>query len=363
MQIDAHYYGTYAIARAAGLHPTCAEMIATCAQFVDDNVARVSIELRDGARIDAEATAHHALDTENLEDDDQRQVWVPFHFLPGNIGDSFTERLKCRKDSPIARELVDHHLERADRPYASALIGIAAHVYADTFSHYGFAGVSSRGNKVVNDTFEFSEDLDPRVRRYITEKAKRFKKRAGAQLLTNIKSWLGETASGSLGHGAVATYPDRPYLGWSFEYERPDAVEGKRSRRDNRVTFTEGFGRLHDMFRRFADRRRDLASNDGRAWDDIHAAVREVVAVQGPCERRVTAWQQAAQSGRVFGRGGEHIPVYRGLLWNDHWHELDGADHCRVVESVPIWRFYQAAAVHRTYVLRELLPRHGLIVA
>ena len=27
-----------------------------------------------------------------------------------------------------------------------------------------------------------------------------------------------------------------------------------------------------------------------------------------------------------------------------------------------IWRFYQAAAVHRTYVLRDLLPKHGLIV-
>ena len=28
----------------------------------------------------------------------------------------------------------------------------------------------------------------------------------------------GEEASGGLGHGAVATYPDRPYLVWSFDY-------------------------------------------------------------------------------------------------------------------------------------------------
>src|SRR5689334_17155548 len=155
MQIDSHYHATYAIARAAGLKPDVAQSVATCAEFVDDNVAQTSVELRDGSRVDVEATAHHTVDTENLEPADQRQVWVPFHFLPGNEGDSFTERLKCRKDSAIAREMVEHHLSLSDKPYAVALIGIAAHVYADTFSHYGFSGISSRGNRVVNGSFEF----------------------------------------------------------------------------------------------------------------------------------------------------------------------------------------------------------------
>jgi len=27
-----------------------------------------------------------------------------------------------------------------------------------------------------------------------------------------------------------------------------------------------------------------------------------------------------------------------------------------------VWRFYQATSLHRTYVLRDLLPKHGLIV-
>ena len=30
--------------------------------------------------------------------------------------------------------------------------------------------------------------------------------------------------------------------------------------------------------------------------------------------------------------------------------------------DLPIWRFYQAASIHRTYVIRDLLPKHGLIV-
>ena len=165
-------------------------------------------------------------------------MWVPFHFIPGNEGDSYTERLKCRMDSPIVRELRDHHLTYADRDFALHLLGITAHVYADTFSHYGFSGVSSRGNKVDNSSSRFHEEveeadgviapLSPQMRNYVTEKADRFFRDRGDHggLLTNVKSWLAEELSGALGHGSVATLPDRPYLVWSFDYERPDAVAG-----------------------------------------------------------------------------------------------------------------------------------------
>ena len=100
MQLDMHYHATYAMARAAGIEPNDAQIIATSAQFVDDNVARSHVTFRDGSRIDQEATAHHPIDLSNRDDRDQRRVWVPFHFIPGNEGDSYTERLKCRMDSP-----------------------------------------------------------------------------------------------------------------------------------------------------------------------------------------------------------------------------------------------------------------------
>ena len=38
MQIDMHFYGVYAMARAAGLDPVTAETIANASQFVDDAV-------------------------------------------------------------------------------------------------------------------------------------------------------------------------------------------------------------------------------------------------------------------------------------------------------------------------------------
>ena len=134
MQLDMHYYGTYAMARLAGLKPSVCKTIATASQFVDDNAAKSQIEFQDGGRIDAQATAHHVSDIiSNRDPADQRQVWVPFHFLPGNKGGEFSERLICRDDSTVAKEMVDHHLHFAKDNMGPFLIGIAAHVYADTF--------------------------------------------------------------------------------------------------------------------------------------------------------------------------------------------------------------------------------------
>lgn len=364
MQLDMHYYGTYAMARAAGLTGTAAKMIATCAQFVDDNIAKGHVEFKDGARIDAEATAHHAVDVENLLPRDQRRVWVPFHFLPGNQGESYTERLKCRMDSAVVRELCNHHLTLANAPYAPALMGIAAHVYADTFSHYGFSGVSSRGNKVDNDSFRFGPDLDPKIHDYITGKAaKFFRKKKGGELFTNIKSWIGEAFSGALGHGSVATYPDRPYLTWSFDYEREDAVHGRSCSRNNPETFLSGCRALHDIFRRFAEAGpSEIRSGDGRDFDAIAGRVASVLETQASKEGRTEAWRKAARTGAIFGADGEEIPDYEGYDWNDRWRALDASESGQDAFGEAVWLFYQAAALHRTYVLRDLLPRHGLIV-
>ena len=94
----------------------------------------------------------HTFDVANIDAEDQRKVWVPFHFIPGNEGDEYTERLVCRKNSDIAQEMVDHHVDLPDKRFYLPLIGITAHVYADTFSHYGFSGVSSRKNRIDSDS-------------------------------------------------------------------------------------------------------------------------------------------------------------------------------------------------------------------
>ena len=124
MQLDMHYYGTYCMARAAGIRAEDAHIIAYAAQFVDDNAEDDTFILKDGARVDVLATAHHWNQISNVNLENQRLVWVPFHFLPGNEGDEYTERLICRTDSGIAREMVDHSISLADRDFALELMGV-----------------------------------------------------------------------------------------------------------------------------------------------------------------------------------------------------------------------------------------------
>ena len=232
MQTDMHYYGTYAMARAAGLSEEDCYRVAYSAQFVDDNAAGECIEFDDGARIDTEATAHHPVDLKNVgqfDPEDQRKVWVPFHFLPGNVGAEYSERLRCVKDSPAAQEMIQNHADHVGKEFGLYLLGIAAHVYADTFSHYGFSGISSAVNKVHQDSIEL-RDIDAPIREYIEGKAVRFFEKEAARIDENpfkqlykfilrqfdlLQADLAELG-GALGHGPVATYPDRPFLTWQF---------------------------------------------------------------------------------------------------------------------------------------------------
>lgn len=370
MQLDMHYYGTYAMARAAGIKPDTAKIIATSAQFVDDNVASGAIEFENAARIDSEATAHHTLEVRNLDPHDQRRVWVPFHFLPGNVGTSYRDRLKCRKNSEPAKKMIEHHLVFSDREFAPELMGIGAHVYADTFSHYGFSGVSSRGNRIDNSTISIDERHGSNIKDYITKKAgKFFGKYADSLNLANIKAslmgGLAETASGALGHGAVATYPDRPYLEWRFQYEEDDAeAEGRWSRRNNLETFFEGCRALHGVFERFAQANGGkYGAGDGRQFSEIADAVKTILALEGEKNDRIKAWQDAAREGKILGaEAGESIPDYDGESWNSEWQSFNEQQNYDNAIKSRVWQFYRAAAIHRTYVLRDLLPSYGLVV-
>lgn len=360
MQLDMHYYGTYVMARAAGINADAAQIIAYAAQFVDDNADKDTINFEDAGRIDAQASAHHALNAKNLDLADQRQIWVPFHFIPGNKGKSFTERLICRKNSTISQEMCDHNLSHSDKDYALELLGITAHVYADTFAHYGFSGISSYENKIINNSIE-THHLKPEMKEYTLKKEKKFRKKYKIKrgIWKSIKSLFIEVVSGALGHGAVATYPDRPYLVWNFEYEEPKRTSGLR---ENPKTFLEGCEELHKMFRKFAKKNPKYAESSHTQFTNIKNEVERILLIQAPKKDRIQAWQDAVKSGVMYQRG-EAIPKYDENIWHKQRKSLDEEKNSKIALETNVYRFYQAASVHRNYVLRTLLPKHGLVVA
>lgn len=349
MQLDMHYYGTYALARAAGVRAEIAMEIARAAQWVDDSVT-VMTELQDAGYVDFRATAHGTslairdLDdtVQNINGADQRRVWVPFHFLPGNVGDTLAERLLCQKDGPVVRRMLEHHLTQAVRPGGVALVGIAAHVYADTFAHYGFSGISHELNKVRGASIALEVE-DPSVREYIRGKAQTFWQRisgAAAERLTE------------LGHGAVATYPDRPYLRWHFSYE-----DGRESSRDNQADYLLGCEGLYGFFDQLDGL---FKEGDGVGFGTIRAELCTLLAVEGDLEARIAAWQAAVQAGRLYpNTAASAIPDYDEDAFRQAAAKVDELRSANVADG-PLGDFMHAAQVHRTYVLGELLPGCGL---
>ncbi|MCP4344614.1 MAG: hypothetical protein GY795_03685 [Desulfobacterales bacterium] len=353
MQIDMHYYGTYTMARAAGLNKEASTIIATASQFVDDNAHKDSVEFDDGSRIDAEATAHHSVDIHNVMPDDQRRIWVPFHFLPGMKGSVYLERLACQKNSPIAQDMIKHSLWHSDAVFFLELMGVAAHVYADTFSHFGFSGVSSTYNAIINDSIELME-LETHVKEHLDKKTKSFSKKFNP--FDDIASWFAEKATGALGHGAVLTYPDRPYLKWSYVYEHTK----EKVVRNNQDTFLEYCEEIYKIFKEVADLKPEY-KEESVEFSDIRDTVKEILSVQAVKEDRIAKWRKNVIDGKLFESGGDDIPRYDG--WNDDFDRLDDMSNSEVALKSNVFRFFQAAAMHRTFVLRKLLPTHGLVVA
>jgi hypothetical protein len=365
MQYDMHYCGTYAMARAAGLTREAAQAVASAAQFVDDLAGtdilggKVNIVFEDAGSLVSRPTGHHPGHLKNLHRSDQRQVWVPFHFLPGGEGDSFTERLRCQKDSRIAREMVEHHAKRFHEPFGLELAGVTAHVYADTFAHYGFSGVSSRRNKISQDSIDLYVS-NPDVKQYIEEKAQNFWNGGGDTFWENIKASFAEVVSGALGHGAAATYPDRPFLTWTMYYEYPTA---ERLERHNQTTFLEGCEALHEMFSALVNERSQDRDRAPMPFADFRDEVKDILAHEADKAGRVARWETAMQNG-IFGPA-EEIPEYLGHEWNrklDELHDNPGPDSTAAL-PLPVYHFLQAASMHRNYVLRDLLPSHDLVVA
>lgn len=379
MQIDMHYYGTYCMARAAGMSRDSAQVAASCAQYVDDNVATRPVAFKDGARLARVPTAHHVADEiKNIQPDDQRNVWVPFHFLPGNEpganGNSeYEELLKCRKDSEPARFMIEHVVDRAAMdPLALERVGITAHVFADTFSHYGFAGVSSRNNKVAADSFQFP-GANPELVEFLNNKRQEFVKRFTDKVpllreaverpnwwtsfTAGVKSLFAEGVTGALGHGGVATYPDLPYLVWGFRYESSEAAQ-----RDNPASFLDACAALHDFFTQVLAQRTEFAGGPARPFADIRPAVDRILRLQGGSDARAEAWRKAARDGDLF-TAAEEIPPYLGDDWSKWLANADGKVSSEEALDHPACRFHLAANAHRSWVLHDMLPARNLLVA
>lgn len=351
MQIDMHLYGAYALARAAGVKDRTARDIAFASQYVDDAVEDDEVVVAEDYALLPAMTSHTTLDFANAIKGDQWKVWLPFHFLPGNEpkNGTFIQRLVCRKNSKVARKMFENALDEKNRHLWPHLIGITAHVFADTFSHHGFIGISSDLNKVKTSTVKTHNIKTDNILEALGAELEKF---AGifAELVP-------------VGHGSVATYPDTPFLSWEFEYEF--SVMGKGTiKRENPEDFLEGARELHYFFGQYAEKSEDIADpGTKRQWKDIKPHIKDIIAFQHQSkEDRIEKWREAIRDGVLF----NPTNVDKGISYNMRTWELkqlkDITASRKKAKKSNACKFLRASQYHRYYVLNELLPQFELLV-
>jgi hypothetical protein len=194
MQIDMHYYGVYALCRLAGITSSHAQTIAHASQFVDDKVQGDNLIFRMFQKaLPPVMTSHKPIDFQNALYEDQWKVWAAFHFLPGNDAphDRFEEKMICRRNSELAKLVMNTAIDACHCEDDLYAVGIAAHSFADTFAHYGFIGISTKWNRVKESSIKIHVK-STRIDRYLIGKFNHF--------LDKIKGDIAETIP--VGHGA-----------------------------------------------------------------------------------------------------------------------------------------------------------------
>ena len=366
MQIDFHHAITYILARFSGFKHEEADIIAYSAQYVDDATNAGVIEFDNQAMYARIASAHKMLDYNNFDELANHFAWIPFHFLPGNGGHdvhdghdlSFIEKLICRPNSHIARDMVRECICRQSEKNALHRLGITMHVYADTWAHQGFVGVQhviNRASKI--EVVGRNSQID--------DIAGRLKNLFGG-LFDDMKSeFVGSCLP--LGHGTVLSYPDQPSLRWKYTNGDGQVIE-----RNNPDDFLEAADRMVVAMRSF--RLGDPSLNQHGLSDTqrttLQNHITHITADDGEMRHRI--WIGSIKAGEFGFESVDLKYIPKGVgSWKHEALRTEKSEDVKG-EVFPYspkflesnWKyFHDALQSHRMYVLLELLPKYGICAA
>jgi len=367
MQIDFHHATTYVLARLAGFEHPEADIIAHSAQYVDDATNSGAINFTNGAAYHRICSAHKMIDYRNFEALANHQVWIPFHFLPGNgklpsdknPNGKFIEKIICKPNSYVAKEMVSACIKDKHRLYALHRLGITLHVYADTWAHQGFAGVTHK----INDISHL-EDKDTQGKT-IVSKLKSF---FGDLFDVELSKLVGDTLP--LGHGAALSFPDKPFLNWSYQDHT-----GKTINRDNPKDYIEACEELCKAMQRFriGDPDADVQGLPINDRNKIEGLFKTIQDDKG--EDRHNKWLEYIANGHFSFPGIRLSYIAKGYgSWKHQaLNTTEAVDlnfekykkfeyHPEFLSSD--WKlFHDALQVHRFDVIHNILPKYGICAA
>jgi hypothetical protein len=278
---------------------------------------------------------------------------VPFHFLPGGEGDSASERLICKPGSAenvAASRVIDFAKGHLKETFGWHLLGIVSHVIQDTYSHWGFSGISSPYNMIEQGDIVLSPSHDAKLMDAIQSDAGNFWESLTASVAEDVSS---------LGHGSAATYPDRPYLLWEFDYEMSIASCPRKAGelhcvRDNPKWFLDSCERLYDVFAAIACTEHSAAP---KPFAEISPVIDKILRKEARVDARADAWREVAASGQLFPADGADREIrYVADCW------VPGKLRTKPrAEKEQAQLFFKASRRYRCHVLNEILPSLGIL--
>lgn len=355
MQIDFHHATTYVLARMAGFPHEEADIIAYSAQYIDDSIVGGLLRFKGGPMYYRAPSAHAMEDIKHhLQTEENYVVWSIFHFLPGNegkiIGDptsgDFYDKIICKPDSEVARKMIEECIKYHEEEYSLHRLGITMHVYADTYAHQGFAGIMHEINAVTDVDLENEAE----------------------GVFDDFKSnFLSKTFA--MGHGAVLTNPDKPYLRWSYTDSKD-----KRITRDNTKIFMEACGRLlGELLKYRVETIEGFIPDSTHTEEDLQAIERNFKLFREPeGEERHKRWIASIANGDFSFGPQEIVYISRGegswkyeALGKKSLNERDDTifDFSETFMASNYKRFHDAVQEHRLTILHDILPKYGICLA
>jgi hypothetical protein len=348
MEKDFHFFAIYALARSVGFIPEHAHTVAYASQHTDDAMYEQALEFENGGRFQQVLTAHKYLDLESLSKDVCYRIWIPFHFLPGDVGVEFYDRMLTRAGSTVAQRLLDDILASQPKPYLLHRLGIFLHTYGDTWSHQNFLGLlrddlnDVKNLEVTGESWDSLQSIFERLKRQVLE-----------------------YCAPKLGHTQAGTIPDEPYREWRYEN-----FSGKSFHIFNVERALDAARNCYQVLTKFSASFPAFASSKALPWHEIAGKIEELFQTKGDLDSRCRTWANAISQGQMRFRAedGDLNIVYDDREWFRKAVKVEkneeGKD--RYIRNPGFetshWKyFHDAAALHGFTVLHEVLPEHGMI--
>jgi len=366
VEIDFHFGATYVVARIAGFSHEEADVIATCSQYIDDTVNSGPVNFSTGQAYYRISTAHDLADYHIALPVDERRVWIPFHFLPGNdpSGDhdeEFYNRIVCRPNSRVAQAMASACIERRAAAHGLHLLGITSHVFIDTWAHQGFAGINHPINLASEIVLEEPPDT---YGAHWWEALKHGGWKAALPAMTRAVMPRLINRAFPMGHGAVLHFPDHPFRRWHYK----DGL-GRLVTRNNPQDFLTALDELCKLYRRYivGDANAVVAGLNASDRDVIARKIVELKAEEG--SERLAAWVQAVEQGEFSFGPAQPSYVKSGP---GSWKQIAlGVSTAKIAPSMKFhyspaflstnWKlFHDAALAHQYSILHDILPRFGI---